>query len=205
MKEEWRYVVVDGKTHDWYSVSNYGRCASHIKYTQRFGRGSGRIIDQQQFRILKPVRKYQNPKRKDIVQCATHSFAFPSDFFEDYDYAKLKGSPEGRVVRNCKLHRIVMETFKPLEQFPPKRLKNDWNIAPDSFKSWVKETALVNHIDHNPDNNHIDNLEWMTPRENSRSAIKMYGIMANKEKVLLNNKDDYPINALAKLLECEFK
>ena len=201
MTEEWRNIVVDGKVHDWYSISNYGRCVSHIKFNMKQpGRGCVKTIDPQQYRILKPVRKYQNSKRKDVVTCATHSFAFPSNFFEDYDYVKLKGGADGNVVKHCKLHRLVMEAFKPLDQFPPTRLRDDWHIAPESFKDWVRETALVNHIDHNPDNNHVDNLEWMTPRENSRAAIKMYGRMCDKEKVLLGDNKNNSTNALAKLL-----
>jgi hypothetical protein len=189
MKEEWKHLVIDCKVHDWYSVSNYGKCASHIKFnfnTPRQG-GCEKIIDHLQFKILKPIRKYQNPKRKDIVQCVTHSFAFPSDFFKDYNYAKLKGGADGNIIRNCKLHRLVMESFKPIDIFPPNRLKDCWNDIPEAAKKWIRETVFVNHIDHNPDNNHVDNLEWVTPRENSRAAVKMYGQMCNKEDVLLNN------------------
>ena len=206
MKEEWRNIIVEGKVNEWYSVSNYGRCASHIKRIMRGRKGGcSRMIDLKQFKILKPVRKYQNPKRKDIVQCATHSFVFPFDFFEEWDYSKLKGSSDGRVIRNCKLHKVVIETFKPIDQFPPDRLKHDWDKAPESFKKWVKETALVNHIDHNPDNNSLDNLEYMTPRENTRASVKMYGRMCDKEKVLIGSKKSKPTNALSELLECEFK
>lgn len=202
MIEEWKNVIVDGKVNNWYSISNYGRCVSHIKLNFKTPTRGGcvKTIDPQQYRILKPVRKYQNPQKKDIVQCATHSFAFPSGFFEDYDYVKLKGGADGNIVRNCKLHRLVMEAFKPLDQFPPARLRDDWDIAPQSFIDWVRETALVNHIDHNPDNNHIDNLEWMTPRENTRAAIKMYGRMENKNKILVECETNKPNNILSKLL-----
>ncbi len=32
----------------------------------------------------------------------------------------------------------------------------------------------VDHIDNNGENNHIDNLEWVTPSENSKRALKFY-------------------------------
>ena len=31
MKEEWRNVVVEGKEHYWYEISNYGVLKSHLR------------------------------------------------------------------------------------------------------------------------------------------------------------------------------
>ena len=45
------------------------------------------------------------------------------------------------------VHRVVLSTFSPIE-------------------GW--ETLTVNHIDGNPSNNKLENLEWMTQSENSR-------------------------------------
>ena len=45
----------------------------------------------------------------------------------------------------------------------------------------------------------------MTPRENTRASVKMYGRMSDKEKVLIGSKKSKPTNALSELLECEFK
>lgn len=55
--------------------------------------------------------------------------------------------------RKCyKVHRLVMETFKPQE----------------------RSTELqVNHIDGNKSNNSLDNLEWCTRSENLKHAFKI--------------------------------
>ena len=37
MKEEWRTIVLDGKEHFWYSVSNLGNVRSHLQ-TRSIGR-----------------------------------------------------------------------------------------------------------------------------------------------------------------------
>jgi hypothetical protein len=58
----------------------------------------------------------------------------------------------GAAFRTFRVHILVMETFggqKP---------------SPD---------AQVNHRDHNRANNHISNLEWVSPKENSIHAWKM--------------------------------
>ena len=50
----------------------------------------------------------------------------------------------GEVKRNCRIHRLVAETFIP----------NDKNLP------------QVDHIDRNRIHNDISNLRWVTPREN---------------------------------------
>jgi len=70
------------------------------------------------------------------------------------------------------VHRIVMETWKPIDENPPEQLKDDWEIAPESFKQWVRETAWGDHINGDKDDNHVDSMKWVTPRQNNHHFKK---------------------------------
>ena len=70
-----------------------------------------------------------------------------------------------------------------MDDYPPDRLKDCWNDIPEDAKTWIKQTVTINHKDHNPSNNRLDNLEYVTQRENARAAVKHYGgNVANKGK-----------------------
>lgn len=71
------------------------------------------------------------------------------------------------------LHRLVCETFhkKPL---PNVLTKSEWKAIPSDIKAKLLEHIShadryqVNHIDHNPNNFHPSNLEWVTASENQQ-------------------------------------
>lgn len=59
------------------------------------------------------------------------------------------------------VHRLVLSTFKPIENM---------------------ELLQVNHNDENPENNHIDNLCWMTRKENINYGTRTERVAKSKSK-----------------------
>jgi hypothetical protein len=71
------------------------------------------------------------------------------------------------------VHRLVCETFheKPM----PEELRGlNWNNIPDKERKIIQEFVThadryqVNHIDHDHNNFHPSNLEWVTVKENQQ-------------------------------------
>ena len=111
------------------------------------------------------------------------------ELFEDYDYSKcesqqkLRLDPTSRYYKRLtkdpnkatiqvKYHRAVMEAWKPIDDYPPIP-KEDWDECPESAKQFIRDAAVIDHIDSNTRNNHVDNLKWTTPKDNN-SARKKY-------------------------------
>lgn len=76
------------------------------------------------------------------------------------------GMRVNNVTKTVYLHRVVCETFHKFPH-PEGITKKDWKATPHSIKSLLKSLYQVNHIDHNHENFHPSNLEWVTVKQNS--------------------------------------
>lgn len=74
-------------------------------------------------------------------------------------------------IKKCLIHRLVAENFIP----------NPSN------------KSEVNHKDHNTHNNFVDNLEWVTRKENMHHCFKKYPAARNIRKCILEFPDGQKI------------
>ena len=89
--------------------------------------------------------------------------------------------------RTIATHRLGMETWKPIDEYPPEQLKDDWDKAPESFKQWVRETAWVDHLGDKETENHVDKMKWVTPRGNN--YLVKESLAGNPTKTEIKRRD----------------
>jgi hypothetical protein len=141
-------------------------------------------------KFLKPqyevARFASGEVRKTSVK---YNLTIPTGYFEDYNYTTYGLEDTSWEVMTIRAHRAMMNTFRPIDEYPPEELADTWNavitpdmvgkpLIPQAWKQFVKDTVVVDHWDDNPLNNSIDNLRWCTSIENSHHRKKRkYGII----------------------------
>ena len=203
------------------------------------GRGVGfkgwdRSYDPEYCRLTKPSPSYKNnhdPNKRDvygnklkvgdkIIQSTRVSIRFPCDFFKDinmygseyqYPIQGLESAMNGKCVqRTMAIHKLVANTHMSVDDFPPERIADSYDDLPESVKQWIRETVVINHINHDPTDNRIENLEYVTPRENCHKAVEQYGghfcpdqYLKHKKPSIIKEVQEVPKykNALEELLE----
>jgi len=199
------------------------------------GRGAGfkgwdRSYDPEYCRLIKPAPSYKNNHDSNkrnvygnklkvgdkIIMCTRATIRFPWDFFKDinmygseyqYPIQGLEGNMNGKCCqRTMAIHKLVANTHMPVDDFPPERIADAYDSLPELVKQWIRETVVINHINHDPTDNRVENLEYVTPRENTHKAIEMYGgdfipdKYSKKIKKSSTIQKVKPVNILAELL-----
>ena len=110
--------------------------------------------DRYGFRIVPGFARYK-VNRKGVVKRADNNFTYtPVETTHGYLSVSVSldtGKSEGKNRRSVGVHRLVALAFIPI---------------PQEYKY-----LDVNHIDNNPKNNCVDNLEWVSRRQNNIHAV----------------------------------
>lgn len=93
-----------------------------------------------------------------------------SEYFDKDGYKKVRLSNGDGSRKVFSVHRLILETFYPVEN---------------------SSELQVNHIDGDKTNNKLENLEWVTPKENVRHAF-VTGLRKNIED---NNPGDHKLTS----------
>ena len=51
---------------------------------------------------------------------------------------------------NYGVPKLVANAHMSVDENPPERIADVYDDLPESVKQWVRETVVINHIDHNP-------------------------------------------------------
>ena len=159
-EEIWKPAIKFGVVIPNYFISNLGRLKD-----QR-----GKVL-----KTSKQAAKYRigGPGPKSIVKIKIPKNLFKHRQDEGIGFVNI------RIV----VHRLVIETFKPLDEYPPIP-KHEWDTLPESAKEIIRNCCIVDHIDNNPFNNRIENLRWCTPLENNPINKKnLFGDSDTKQQI----------------------
>jgi hypothetical protein len=158
-----------------YEVSDLGRVISHWKMKGE-GRGKcgGTALDPSYTRFVGTPEKGKSKKKRGYIQVPLGRDNTLQESHPISHYNKLKeGRPTkfGMWVAKFYVHKLVMWHFNWLDDKPEQIgiSKEEWLSMPERAKVIIRQSLEINHIDHDPTNNKLSNLEWVTKVENSQA------------------------------------
>jgi hypothetical protein len=142
--EEFRPIVYKDIVFDNYEISQYGNVYS--KASKR--------------NLLWSTR---DPKRRPE---ACVSLSIPSNFRHNgFQYRKKSVT--------FYVHLLVAHTFLKVPDALPDFLQKDWPNMSEQTRRLIHDSLQVDHIDGNPFNPRVDNLQYLTAEENARRLLHL--------------------------------
>lgn len=160
------YLLPDGKVYNSNSKRFIGGKHYHDKETDKYvnlaslKRKANNGIDLSGFKPIPEFPKYLINEYGTVY--GTKNNITMKTFFDKGGYERITLRDDTGKKHTRSIHHIVLSTFNESEY---KRLK-------DSYVKGQYDHLVVNHIDSNRTNNHINNLEVVTQQENIRHAIE---------------------------------
>ncbi len=134
----------------------------------------GKVYNIKTKRYRKPYLKNREKKSLGLPpKCSEVKVTMPGKPFWDagHQYAVKKGTTD-KVEIKFSTHQLIMSAWRPVNEYPPDRLKNCWKDLPEEAKKYIAECVIVDHKNNKPLDNRLENLHYFTPLENSNHRKK---------------------------------
>ena len=148
--EEWRPIVLkNGYVSPKYGVSQYGKpknleTGQVLKVHDAFGAGTNKYPG---FTILIDIEDYKE--------------------WTGIDKTGAQKNSKKTFVQGGTCHQYVMNTWKPFDENLLPELEEWWPKFTPSLKSIIRDSIIIDHLDCDRWNNHVDNLAYTTQTENN--------------------------------------
>ena len=166
-------INIDGKDIEMKQPICYGKI-----YDKWLVSKCGKVWGVTSNRLLKGTIVYNYKKEGKRISAVKLTIHAPIGFWEDGSGNNSGGRARTTIERTIKYHKIILDTWAPLYDNPPEGIVwEEWEIVRDlpSVYNYISKSIWVDHIDDNPQNNHIDNLRRVTTWDN-QATRKSKGI-----------------------------
>jgi len=154
---------IDGKDIEMKPAICYGKI-----YDKWLVSECGKTWSMKKKRIITGQKTIAYNKNTKMIRCITYSMMMDeSDWWGDGSGHLHHAGYQWR--RQITGHKMVMDTWSPLYDNPPEGISwEEWEIVRDlpTVYNHISKTVVIDHIDDDPTNNHLDNLRRVTLWDN---------------------------------------